>query len=144
MSDPSVTPDCTIEVKYDATASPPFSYALTGASTNCRQGWSMQGGHLYTPVLSKLIRFALPDLPSTSELTGFQIGKGEDHFPDPGAEPWHVSEGLSSHGVTLPTEPTRSLQVDLTNVPASAFPVIGYRLCIDGNWDDPKIYDNGG
>ena len=140
MSDPS--PNCTIAVTvYDLNTTPRFNYCCTGSSS----GWQVQrDGSIHPPPKGRIVKFSLR-FPAGSNIMGFQIARNEDQFPARDQVPWNIDPASGIQFVGPGTWPPSSgsdvtdLMFDFTG----AGSLLKYQLCVDENWDEPKIYDDG-
>jgi len=133
-------PNCTIVLSYYDQYDPPrFSYHCTRSSI----GWRVQSdGSIHPPPRSRVVQIRI-GYPAGASFTGFQLVADPGTFPSETSIPWHVDTGLGI-AVLEPASfppPSGSSPV-LTLDFADSNQLLHYRLAVDGNWDEPKVYND--
>ncbi len=135
-------PNCTIAVTvYDINTAPRFSYSCTRRSS----GWRVQpDGSIHPPPKQRIVKFHLR-FPAGSNIMGFQVARKDDQFPPRDQEPWNIDPASGVQPLDPVTWPPSSSTgvTELTFDFTGAGGLLKYQMGVDGNWDDPKIYDDG-
>lgn len=152
-------PNCTIVLSYFASqiarrrrrdgigrtgandpAGAEFSYHISSASV----GWAVsEDGTILPPSRSRIVTIRL-GYPAGAQITGFQLAADTARLPPESVDPWFLEPAA---GVTIlrpdPFPPKPGAKVtEVTLDLGGSGQLLFYRLAVDGDWDDPKIYND--